>query len=141
MSLPANSDACVFALTQITGDFGCDYGELVTRRAGPDIACSSEQMHKKCVCVYEHLKRAGLSAFGYEDDLTQVPHGIWAKIQYGGLLALQSESGVCDDESGVSNIASVIQATVQQNEDLDQNSFVSLVPVMQAFRIRRGRIG
>lgn len=81
-------DACIFALTQVSNEFDCEYGDLVTRRAGPDIACRSQTHQQQCSCVYEKLKQVGLSEFDYEDDLAQVPHGIWAKIQFGGLLGM-----------------------------------------------------
>ena len=62
-------DACVFALTQISNDFACEYGDLVARRAGPDIACRSQQYQLQCSCVYEKLKLAGLAEFEFEDGM------------------------------------------------------------------------
>ena len=133
------SDTCVFALTQISNDFGCEYGELVTRRTGPDIACTSMQDHQQCSCIYEQLKEVGLSEFGYEDDLTQVPHGIWAKIQYGGLLGLQKVVYPGVNEAVVEDIAALIKTAEEQFQHIDQLPYQNLIPAMQAYRIKRRR--
>ena len=39
---------CAFSNTLITKQFGCEKGEQVTRRGGPDIACTSEAAHQRC---------------------------------------------------------------------------------------------
>ena len=137
-------DACVFALTQILNDFGCEYGNLVTRRAGPDIACQSESMQQQCSCVYERLKRVGLDAFEFEDDLMQVPHGVWVKIQFGGLLGLQKQMDASQQRDGdtnnkIDNIASLIKTTQTQYENLEKFPYETVVPAMQEYKPRRRR--
>ncbi len=129
-------DACVFALTQITNDFACEHGELVTRRAGPDIACQSQAMQQKCSCVYEVLKKTGLDVFELDDDLTQVPHGVWKKIQYGGLLGLES---ICFNKQveKVNNIASTIQIALEQYEQIDTVPKDIIIDAMKSHRTRR----
>ena len=134
-----NNDHCIFALPQITEDFACQHGELVTRRAGPDVACHSETMCRLCSEVYEQFKIAGLAAFEYEDDLTQVPHSVWTKIQYGGLLGLQALLEMPSQPSKVENIAAVIERAVQQYQQLEQLPYQAIVPAMQEFRIKRRR--
>ncbi len=129
-------DACVFALTQITNDFACEYGELVTRRAGPDIACHSADHQKKCQDVYEYLKKIGLTLFEFEDDLAQVPHGIWVKIQFGGLLGLQTlVSG--QDASHLENISHTIIAVLEENKCLEQMPTDQIIVSMKNYRSRR----
>lgn len=134
-----NDDRCVFALPQISEDFSCEFGELVTRRAGPDIACNSVKMCQLCNSVYEQMKIAGLSAFEYEDDLTKVPHGIWVKIQYGGLLGLQQEFSGPSDREKVDNISAVIKQAIHKYESVEQLPYLDLVPTMQSYRIKRRR--
>lgn len=134
-----NDDSCVFALPQISKDFACEFGELVTRRAGPDIACKSVEMCQLCNSVYEQMKIAGLSAFEYEDDLTQVPHGIWVKIQYGGLLGLQRELSDPADKQKIGNISAVIKQAMHRYEGVEQLPYPDLVPAMQSYRIKRRR--
>ena len=131
-------DACVFALTQISNDFACEYGELVTRRAGPDIACQSADMQAQCMSMYEQLKIIGLAEFEFEDDLTQVPHGVWAKIQFGGLLGL-SHIAMGEEQSTVDNIASTIKNVMQENAQLDDSSQDQVIASMKAYRSRRGK--
>ena len=137
-------DACVFALTQISNDFGCEYGNLVTRRAGPDIACQSETMQQQCLCVYEQLKCVGLDAFELEDDLMQVPHGVWVKIQFGGLLGLQKQLDPSQQRQGdannkIDNIASLIKVTQMQYENLEKFPYQTVVSTMQEYKTRRRR--
>ena len=134
-----SSDTCIFALTQIAQEFGCEHGELVTRRTGPDIACNSESMRIQCECIYEKFKQVGLEEFGYEDDLTQVPHGIWAKIQFGGLLGLQSGLGVQGDNNVVNNIAEITTLAVKQYGGVEQLPYPKIVPAMQAYKLKRRR--
>ena len=134
-----SNDSCVFALPQISEDFSCEFGELVTRRAGPDIACNSVEMCQLCDSVYTQMKAAGLPAFEYEDDLTQVPHGIWVKIQYGGLLGLQQELNGQQDKDKVDNISAVIQQAIHLYEGVEQLPYPNLVPAMQSYRIKRRR--
>lgn len=129
-------DACVFALPQISNDFACEYGELVTRRAGPDIACKSPVMQQQCACVYERLKQIGLSEFEFEDDLTQVPHGVWIKIQYGGLLGLNALCNV-SDKRPLDNIAATIQLVLQQYSQLETMPSEQITASMKAYRTRR----
>lgn len=131
-------DACVFALPQISNDFACEYGELVTRRAGPDIACKSPAMQQQCACVYERLKQIGLTEFEFEDDLTQVPHGVWAKIQYGGLLGLDA---LCNnsDKHMLDNIAGTIQLVMQQYSELGMLPVEQITMSMKAYRTRRNK--
>tara|TARA_R110002096_G_scaffold322921_2_gene517002 strand:+ start:611 stop:1018 length:408 start_codon:yes stop_codon:yes gene_type:complete len=131
-------DACVFALTQIANEFSCEHGELVTRRAGPDIACQSARRQKQCSCAYEHLKQAGLNAFEYEDDLMQVPHGVWVKIQFGGLLGLQ-KALLGKNENNVENITSVIQALHTEYSEIESFPYMNIVPDMEQYRVRRRR--
>lgn len=131
------NDACVFAITQIANEFGCAHGELVTRRAGPDIACHSETMCGECRYVHEQLKIVGLAEFEFEDDLTQVPHGVWMKIQYGGLQGLQKIIGLADDLLPVENISAVIASANQQYKGLSNIPYQELVASMRQHKSKR----
>jgi hypothetical protein len=131
-------DACVFALTQVSNEFDCELGDLVTRRAGPDIACRSPLHQQQCSCVYEQLKQAGLAEFEYEDDLAQVPHGVWAKIQFGGLIGL--DALVANDGSGeIKNITNTIQSVIELYGTLEQIPYNETIQSMQSYRTRRKR--
>ena len=130
-----NDNPCVFALTQITNEFACENGELVTRRAGPDIACTSESMSQQCAKVYRRLKELGLDAFDYEDDLTQVPHGIWAKIQFGGLLGLQQ--ALKGTQSNIDNISALVKLAEKEYGQLESLSVSDLIPAMKKYNARK----
>ena len=94
-------DACVFALTQVANEFDCELGDLVTRRAGPDIACRSQKHQQQCLCVYEQLKQAGLAEFEYEDVVRE---------ETGNLLSLKSYMIV--KACGITKIAPTLVAFI-----------------------------
>ena len=60
---------CSFTATLIKDDFSCEKAQMVTRRAGPDIACSSELASQNCSNLLSAFKEVGLPAFNAEDDL------------------------------------------------------------------------
>ncbi len=129
-------DVCVFAMTQIGNEFACQNAQRVTRRNGPDIVCCDEPAHQQCTDIYDYLKRIGLDEFGLEDDLTQVPHGTWAKIQFGGLMGLESiHAG--HDVSCVGNITHTIQCIKRQYASLDEVPREQVLTAMRTYRIRR----
>ena len=133
-------DACVFALTQIANEFACEHGELVTRRAGPDIACQSATSQQQCIEVYEYLKNIGLAELGYEDDLTQVPHGVWSKIQFGGLLGLNqlcNFSSETRQQEKLENISQLIETVTQEYADIEAMPVDKVIAAMHAYRSRR----
>lgn len=131
--------SCVFAVTQVSNEFACEYGELVTRRAGPDIECHSEVMCKKCHLVHDEFKQVGLDAFDYEDDLTQVPYGVWMKIQFGGLLGLQARISNAADTKSINNIGQLINGAESYYKTLDEIPYSDLVPSMKSYRNRSKR--
>ncbi len=94
---------CAFSAPLITHQFGCSKAEEVTRRGGPDIACTDGAAAARCEALFARLKAAALPAFGVEDDLLSMPHSVQVKIQYGGLLGLQRLLG----GSGVERVEDV----------------------------------
>ena len=133
-------DACPFAITQISNDFACEFGELVTRRAGPDIACHSTAYHPKCVYMHDQFKHVGLDVFDYTDDLGEVPHGIWLKIQYGGLLGLQKELEPNNDQDIITNIVDLVVSAEKAFENIEQLPYQHFTASMQSYRTKRRRI-
>ena len=129
---------CPFSAPLITHQFGCRKAVDVTRRGGPDIACTDAAAARRCEALFARLKAAALPAFGVEDDLLSMPHSVLVKIQYGGPLGLQRLLGA---------------AAADQVEDLDRLVAVAetrfggaypveeVVPDITAFkpRARRGR--
>ncbi|MEM7401997.1 MAG: hypothetical protein AAF304_08630 [Pseudomonadota bacterium] len=124
---------CSFSITLITEDFNCEKAQLVTRRAGPDIACSSEQGSKNCKQIYTDLKEVGLLAFDAEDDLLKTPASVFTKIQFAGLLGIQKE--INNDESiakKVDNIYQIVYKALQTSQD-----YKRVVDVMMSYKIKR----
>jgi hypothetical protein len=129
---------CAFSNTLITGQFGCDKAEQVTRRGGPDIACTSDAAHQRCEKLFQQMKAAALPAFGVEDDLLSMPHSVLVKIQHGGLLGLQRllESGTAGS-GAVQNVHALVDQAVEKYNHLDAIPFPALVQDMTTYKLRR----
>lgn len=127
---------CAFSNTLITGQFGCEKAEPVTRRGGPDIACTSEAAHQRCEKLFQQMKAAALPAFGVEDDLLSMPHSVQVKIQHGGLLGLQrllDGAGATD----VKNVHALVDRAAGKYHNLDAVPCPALVPDMTSYKLRR----
>lgn len=133
---------CSFAMTLITEEFGCESAQLVTRRAGPDIACSSEQASDRCQQVYAEFKAIGLPAFDAEDDLLKTPASVFTKIQYGGLLGLRKNLNISknvteDENKNIDNIYQLLEQAVKRFESCNNIPYQELVDSMTSFKIKR----
>ncbi|MHB1141327.1 MAG: hypothetical protein ACYC1T_06175 [Sulfuricaulis sp.] len=128
---------CAFSNTLITGQFGCDKAEQVTRRGGPDIACTSEAAHQRCEKLFQQMKAAALPAFGVEDDLLSMPHSVLVKIQHGGLLGLQRLLDAAAGSEGVKNIHVLVDQAVEKYSHLDAIPCPALVQDMTGYKLRR----
>ncbi len=80
---------CPFSAPLVAEDFSCRQAEAVIRRGGTEIACRSETSCTRCIDLHQVIKAAALAEQDYADDLTQVPHSLLVRIQYGSLLGLQ----------------------------------------------------
>ena len=130
---------CAFAGALIGKQYGCQYALEVTRREGPSIACTSEDMHDKCALLFKELKAAALPHLGYEDDLTQMPHSALMKIQMGGLSALQKNILGTSDLADVTNVAQLLGEAQQRFSDLRAVPYTQFVQDIAEFKTRRRR--
>jgi hypothetical protein len=104
---------CPFSATLVSGDFACRHAEAIIRRGGTEIACRSGSSHSNCLALHRAMKAVALADQGYEDDLTQIPHSLLVKIQYGGLLGLQRiMAGDGEPEAPVSDIDSLVRSAI-----------------------------
>jgi hypothetical protein len=130
---------CSFAITLIKEDFACEQAQIVTRRAGPDIACASNSASRRCMDVLSAFKMVGLPAFDAEDDLIKTPHSIFSKIQFGGLLGLSKDIENSPDIERVENIYQLVEQAIQQYRSVDAIPHYQYVSFMTEFKIRRKR--
>jgi hypothetical protein len=128
---------CAFSNTLITNQFGCDKAEQVTRRGGPDIACTSGAAHQRCEKLFQQMKAAALPAFGVEDDLLSMPHSVLVKIQFGGLLGLQRLLDGAAGSGDVKNIHALVDQTIGKYDNLDSVPYPALVQDMTSYKLRR----
>lgn len=131
---------CSFVATLIKEDFSCEMAQMVTRRAGPDIACNSEAASIQCKQLFTALKGIGLPAFDAEDDLLKTPHSIYTKIQFGGLLGLAQDVENTVDLKRVDNIYQLVnQATQRYNsiKDIPLHNYVQNMVEHKTKRKRR----
>lgn len=130
---------CAFNGALMGKQFGCQYAMDVTRREGPSIACTSQLMQKKCALLLDRLKAAALPQFGYEDDLTQMPHSVMLKIQMGGLSGLQNRLKNAPLSVAVEDIQQVVNSAEHFYGDIEAVSLADIVPDMVNFKLPRRR--
>lgn len=130
---------CAFSGALIGKQYGCQYALEVTRREGPTIACTSADLYLKCAELMDELKAAALPQFGYEDDLTQMPHSVLMKIQSGGLASLQKYMQGAKSVSEVENIEHLVIEAEQHYGSLRTIPYAELVQDIIDFKLRRRR--
>ena len=131
---------CPFAAPLVKKDFGCKYADEVIRRGGSEIACKQMASHTLCTQLHNQMKLAALSAMDLEDDLLSVPHSVLVKIQYGGLLGLQT---LTHPELMESNkVADVESLLVDSEKKFNHISNIPLESISEAiidFKMQRRR--
>jgi hypothetical protein len=133
---------CPFSAPLIAEDFACPRAEPVIRRGGTEIACSSGTARTRCAGLHQAMKSAALADQGYADDLTQVPHSLLVRIQYGGLLGLQrvlAEGGRTG--AGIGDIDGLVKAALAHFGSLSDIPCTAFCADINACRLpgRRGR--
>ena len=128
---------CSFTVTLIKNDFACEKAQMVTRRAGPDIACSSEAASNICASLSTEFKKVGLVAFDAEDDLLTTPHSVFAKIQFGGLLGLARDMADNSKLERVENIFQLIDSALKRYNSIDTIPHQTYVKSMTNYKIQR----
>ena len=128
---------CSFTATLIKEDFACEMAQMVTRRAGPDIACCSEMASSLCENLFSAFKKVGLPAFDAEDDLLTTPHSVFAKIQFGGLLGLARDLNNTTDIERIDNIYNLIDKALKHYSSLDNIPHHKYVDSMVNYKIKR----
>lgn len=131
---------CAFSNTLVTNQFGCGKGEPVTRRGGPDVACTSDEAHQRCERLFQRMKQTALPAFGVEDDLLSMPHSVLVKIQFGGLLGLQRLLGDgTSDPDTVKDIDRLVGEAIGKYGGLDAIPCPAFVEDMTSYKLKRRR--
>jgi hypothetical protein len=115
-------------------------GQQVTRRGGPDVACTSEAAHQQCARLFQRMKDVALPGFGVEDDLLSMPHSVLVKIQFGGLLGLQRLlDGSAAVSAEVKNIDGLIGRALKQYGNLEAIPCTAIVEDMTSYKLKRRR--
>ncbi|MGI9227395.1 MAG: hypothetical protein ACR2PU_01255 [Gammaproteobacteria bacterium] len=128
---------CSFTATLIKEDFACEKAQMVTRRAGPDIACSSEAASENCANLLSEFKKVGLPAFDAEDDLLKTPHSVFNKIQFGGLLGLARTLNNNLEISRVDNIFQLVSNSLEYFGSTQAIPHQDYIKSMIDFKIQR----
>jgi hypothetical protein len=129
---------CPFGSTLVTETCACEHAEQVVRRGGAEIICQDDAAYSRCTDLFQHLKQAALPAFEVEDDLTTMPHSVLQKIQFGGLLGLQTllTDQVTDQ---VANVVSLVEAVEAKFGNIDSLPLGELVPYITEYKLKRRR--
>jgi len=138
-SQPVNNFRCPFRATLITRNYGCEHASEITRREGPDIGCGSEELNTLCTDCFSELKNCALPALGYSDDLTSTPASVLQKIQYGGLLGLQSQVLDQEPSESVDNIAQLMRAALEKYHSLANFPYDQCLDAINNYKMKRRR--
>jgi len=130
---------CPFRATIMTRSFACHYAEEITRRVGPDIGCSSSEANEKCNELFEQLKKRALDTMGHEDDLTTLPASVLQKIQFGGLLGLQSQVDSVASNDHVEDIVELVEKAIQEFGGIENCPFDICIESIVAYKLKRRR--
>lgn len=130
---------CAFSGALMGKQYSCQNALEVTRREGPSIACTEENMQQKCTELLDHLKAAALPCFGYEDDLSQMPHSVMMKIQTGGLTGLQNHLQGTPGVLVVENVENLVVTAEQRYGDFNRIPYADFVQEIVDFKLRRRR--
>ena len=129
---------CPFGSTLVTETCQCSHAEQVVRRGGAEIICQDDAAYACCVNLFQHLKQAALPEFDVEDDLTSMPHSVLQKIQFGGLLGLQSlVIGQAVDT--VSDVASLVDVAETKYPGFEGLPYGELVDTITNYKLKRRR--
>lgn len=126
---------CPFSAPLALGRAACSNATEVVRRGGVEHDCAAAPAHARCGALFERLKPVGLSAFGVEDDLTQMPHSVLVKIQAGGLLGLQRSLGQQADH--IADIDDLVERCCEQAGGVERVAVEPLAAEMTAFQLER----
>ena len=129
---------CPFGSTLVTETCECVHAEQVVRRGGAEIICQDDAAYSRCSNLFQHLKQVALPAFGVEDDLTTMPHSVLQKLQFGGLLGLQT---LLTDQAAdkVANVASLVDAVEAKFGRIDNLPVGELVHYITEYKLKRRR--
>ncbi len=129
---------CPYSGTLVSEQFACTMAKTVVRRGGPEVECTSEPGHARCVSLFQHMKQAALPVFGVEDDLLTMPHSVLIKIQHGGLLGLQRILGeVPGEASTVADINALCDSAVRRYMNVASIPCQTFAQDMTNYKLRR----
>jgi hypothetical protein len=129
---------CPFGSTLVTETCECSHAQQVVRRGGAEIVCQNDAAFSRCSNLFQRLKQVALPAFDVEDDLTTMPHSVLQKIQFGGLLGVQSlVSGQAADT--VTNVASLVDAAETKYPSFEGLPYGELVDTIKSYKLKRRR--
>ena len=129
---------CPFSATLARETFGCNHAERIIRRGGTEFSCRNPASHARCLQLFGQLKDAALTAFDVPDDLTQMPHSVLVKIQFGGLLGLQRITQAHPPESGrIEDIDALVSNAVKRFDTLQSIPCEHLAADMTGYTLAR----
>ena len=127
---------CPFSAPLVAEDFACRQAEPVIRRGGTENSCRSDTSCTHCIDLHRAIKGAALAEQGYADDLTQVPHSLLVRIQYGGLLGLQRISGESGESTtDVTDIDSLVETALARFGSLSGIPCATFCADIHAYRL------
>jgi hypothetical protein len=128
---------CPFNAPLLSEVFACSRSRAVTRRGGPDVACSDAAAQARCQNLHVRLKAAVLSALGLDDDPLTTPHSTMVRIQCGGLLGLHRLAGTGAER--IEDIDALVRETLEHYGGYEAVPVEDVAGDVEAYRIRKKR--
>ena len=130
---------CPFSATLAQkSDFACPNADEVIRLGGSENVCLQPASHKICSDVHDKVKQAYLDSQGLEDDLLNIPHSMYVKIQFGCVLGLHAALG--REASKIEDIGSLMSDTNNNYKGIDALPFEITNERISMYKLqRRGR--
>lgn len=118
--------------------FSCPNADEVIRRGGSEYVCLQSSSYEICKEVHDKVKQVYLESQGLEDDLLNLPHSTFVKIQFGCVLGLQSALG--RETTKIEDIGSLMTDTLNNCKNIDDLPFEIMNERIMTHKLeRRGK--
>ena len=118
-------------------NFTCPNADEVIRRGGSEYVCLETDSHALCSEVHISCKQAYLDSKGLEDNLLNLPHSTYVKIQLGCVLGLHSALG--RESTNIENIGMLVVEAIDQYKTIDNLPYALLNESIATYKLpKRG---
>lgn len=127
---------CPYSATLVhKTNYACPQADEVIRRGGAEYICLQPAHYERCNEVLSKVKQAYLDSEGLEDDLLNLPHSVYVKIQFGCVTGLQA--ALERDAPKVDDIGSLIADAIGHFKNSDVLPFGLLNETISSYKLQK----